>query len=107
MEGNIIDAAKNLLGGDFTTDITYGSYSTGKGTVNITVSGNVCILFLWGTADTGMFNVNGARGYYEIYGLMSSGSGSLSWGYRLAPYIEQFTVNTDRFWFVIYFKKQL
>lgn len=105
MKGNIIDAAKNLLGGDFTTDITYGSYSAGNETVNIRVTGDICFLFLWGSASSGLFNISGLNGYHEVYGLMDSGSGPFNWTYRLPPRTEQFTVDSNRHWFVIYFKK--
>lgn len=105
MKGNIIDAAKNLLGGDFTTDITYGIYSAGSETVNITVTGDICFLVLWGSTSRGEFNISGTSGYYRLYGLMDSDTGPFNWYYKPASNSESFVVNLHMYWFVIYFKK--
>ena len=104
MEGNIIDVAKNLMSGDFTTDITYEVHSIGNEVFNITVTSKLCFLFLRGSGTNGTFTVSGISGYQSLYGLMSSSSGAFTWTYRLAPATDMFTVGSDRYWFVIYFK---
>lgn len=72
MEGNIIDAAKNLLGGDFTTELRYRFYNLPRGGetyVNLE-DGSYIILAIYNeTVNKSDFyiNSNTARGYRIMY----------------------------------------
>ena len=106
MEGNIIDAAKNLLGGDYAMDMAYYMYSVGDGdTREITVSDNMCLLLLTGTGgqNNGSYHIQFNKRFYGIYSLTKGAvAGGMTFSYNIcsAGSTAIYTVGLSR-WFVV------
>lgn len=106
MKGNIIDAAKNLLNGDYAMDMAYYMYSVGDGEDRgITVSDNMCLLLLTGTGEknNGSYHILFSKRFYGIYSLTDGAvAGGMSFTYNTysAGSTATYTVGRSR-WFVV------